>query len=51
MIYDYSGNILSEIDTEEGAIFASINLYDMYNFREQCTILNDICEDYSVLCK
>jgi len=51
MIYDYSGDILSEIDTEEGAIFASINLYDMYNFREQCTILNDICEDYSVLCK
>ena len=49
LIYDYSGNILSEIDTKEGAIFAAINLYDMYDFREKCTVLKDIQEDYEVV--
>lgn len=49
LIYDYSGNILSEINTKEGVIFAAINLYDMYDFREKCTVLKDIQEDYEVV--
>lgn len=49
LIYDYSGNILSEITTEEGAISASVNLQEMYDFRDKCTVLKDIQESYEVL--
>ncbi len=49
LIYDYSGNILDEINTIEGAIAATINLYDMYEFRNKCTILNDIQDSYEVI--
>lgn len=49
LIYDYSGNILSEIRTNEGCISATINLNDMYDFRDKCTVLKDIQESYEVL--
>lgn len=48
-IIDYNGNIISEIkDQREGIMFAEINLNEMYEFREKCTILNDIKENYEV---
>ena len=49
MILDYNGNVLSEIDKKEGGIYASIDLEEMYKFREKCKILNDIKESYEVL--
>ena len=48
MILDYKGEILSEITGYEGAIFAKINLSEMYDFRNKCTILNDIKDSYEV---
>lgn len=51
VIYDYSGNILDEINTTEGSISATINLYDMYEFRDKCTVINDIQENYEVILK
>jgi len=51
LIYDYSGNILDEIDTIEGCISAEISLSEMYEFREKCTVLKDIHKDYKVLSK
>lgn len=48
MILDYNGNILSEINEEEGAIFAEIDLDEMYEFRSKCTILEDIKKSYEV---
>lgn len=50
VIYDYSGNILDEINTVEGSISATINLLQMYEFRDKCTILKDIQDSYEVLC-
>ncbi len=49
MILDYNGNILSEIDKKEGGIFAEIDLEEMYEFRNKCTILKDIKNSYEVL--
>ena len=49
MIYDYSGNILDEIEEKEGVISAVLNFPDMYDFREKCTILKDIKNDYRVI--
>lgn len=49
LIYDYSGNILDEINTIEGSVSATINLFDMYEFRDKCTILKDIQDSYEVL--
>lgn len=51
MIIDYNGNILSEIDKKEGGIYATINLNEMYEFRNKCTILDDIKESYEVIFK
>ncbi|MCD8378583.1 MAG: hypothetical protein LUB59_07345 [Candidatus Gastranaerophilales bacterium] len=51
LIYDYSGNILDEIETEEGCISAQISLPEMYQFREKCTVLKDIHKNYEVICK
>ena len=51
MIYDYSGNILDEIDTKEGVIKAELNFPEMYDFRDKCTVLKDIHEKYEVLSK
>lgn len=48
MIYDYSGNILCEIDTKEGVISATLNLPEMCDFRDKCTVLKDIHENYEV---
>ena len=49
LIYDYSGNILDEINTKEGVISAVLNLNEMYEFRGKCTILKDIHDKYEVL--
>ena len=49
MIIDYNGNILSEINTVEGAVFAEVDLNEMYDFRGKCTILEDIKENYEVI--
>lgn len=49
LIYDYSGNILDEINTKEGGISATINLNEMYDFRDKCTVLKDIQESYEVI--
>ena len=51
MIYDYSGNIMDEIDTKEGIIKASLNLPDMYDFRDKCTVLKDVHDKYEVVLK
>ena len=50
-ILDYKGETISEIkNQEEGAMSAVINLNEMYEFREKCTILKDIKEAYEVEC-
>lgn len=51
LIYDYNGNVLDEINEKEGCISATINLEEMYDFRNKCTILKDIQESYEVICK
>ena len=51
MIIDYSGKILSEIEEKEGGIYAEIDLDEMYEFRNQCTVLNDIKDSYEVIIK
>ena len=48
MIYDYSGNILDEIDTVEGVIKAELFFSPMYDFRDKCTVLKDIHDKYEV---
>lgn len=50
-IIDYNGNVLSEILDGEGIIHSTLKLKEMHNFREKCTILNDIRESYEVVCK
>ena len=48
-IIDYNGNVISEIkDQKEGIMYAELNLNEMYDFREKCTILKDIKEKYEV---
>ena len=49
MILDYNGNIINEINKIEGGIFATIDLEEMYQFREKCTILKDIKDSYEVI--
>lgn len=49
MILDYKGDILSEIDKIEGGIYATINLEEMYSFREKCRVLDDIKDSYEVI--
>ena len=51
MIIDYQGNILDEITDREGGIYAEINLSDMYEFRQKCTVLKDIHKSYEVIQK
>lgn len=51
LIYDYSGNVLDEINTVEGCISAELSFAEMYDFREKCTVLKDIHEKYEVLYK
>ena len=49
MILDYKGDTLDEINKIEGGIYAEISLKDMYNFRNKCTVLNDIKDSYEVV--
>ena len=51
MIIDYKGNVLDEIDLVEGPIYAEIDLESMYEFRNKCTVLDDIQESYEVIKK
>ena len=51
LIYDYSGNIIDEIDTQEGIITAVLDIEAMYEFRDKCTVLKDIQESYEVVSK
>ena len=51
MILDYKGDILSEINEFEGGIYATIDLEEMYSFREKCRVLDDIKNSYEVLIK
>lgn len=48
-IIDYKGETLAEIkDQKEGAMNAQISLKTMYDFRNKCTVLNDIRDKYEV---
>ena len=49
MIIDYQGNILDQIEEIEGGVYAEVNLPEMYEFRDKCTILNDIKDSYEVI--
>ena len=49
MIIDYNGNILDQIEEIEGGIYAEVSLPEMYEFRDKCTILNDIKNSYEVI--
>ncbi len=50
-IIDYKGETLSEIkDQKEGAMTAILNFDVMYDFRDKCTVLNDIRKSYEVKC-
>lgn len=51
MIIDYEGKILDEINEIEGAIYAEVDLDRMYEFRNKCTILDDIKDTYEVIIK
>ena len=51
MILDYKGDVLSEINKKEGVIFAEIDLDKMYDFRQKCTVLEDIKDSYEVIIK
>lgn len=51
MIIDYKGDILDEIDLIEGGVCTTIDLEEMYSFREKCTVLNDIKDSYEVIIK
>lgn len=47
-IIDYNGEIVSEIAEGEGVIFAELKFNEMYKFREKCTVLLDIHDEYDV---
>jgi len=51
MILDYKGDIIDEIDTEEGFIRATIDMEEMYSFRNKCRVLDDIKQVYEVIKK
>ena len=48
MIFDYKGDILSEINKIEGGIYATIDIEEMYQFRDKCKILDDVKKSYEV---
>ncbi len=51
-IIDYKGETINEIkDQKEGAVIAQLDFGPMYDFREKCTCLNDIKENYEVIIK
>ena len=47
-VIDYNGTVLSEIKEGEGAMLAELKFKEMYEFREKCTVLLDICDKYEV---
>jgi len=48
-IIDFNGEVLSEVKAnKEGAMFADIKFDEMYKFREKCTVLLDIHDEYNV---
>lgn len=48
-ILDYTGETIAEIkDQREGLMTCEIKFYDMYEYRNSCTILKDIKESYEV---
>ena len=49
MILDYKGDILSEINLIEGGIYASIDLDEIYSFRDKCRVIDDIKQSYEVI--
>ena len=51
MIFDYNGNIMDQIEEIEGGVYAEVNIQEMYEFRNKCTILNDIKDTYEVITK
>ena len=51
MIMDYKGDILAEINIEEGICYTQVDLDEMYEFREKCTVLKDIKDSYEVVIK
>ncbi len=51
-IIDYLGNTISEIkDQKEGFMTAVIDFYEMEKYRNQCTILEDVKDNYEVIIK
>jgi predicted amidohydrolase len=49
MILDYKGEVLSDIEKKEGGFYATIDLEEMYSFRDKCRVLDDIKESYEVI--
>ncbi len=47
-IIDFKGEEIASISKIEGLVSTKISLNDMYEFRDKCTILNDIKENYEV---
>ena len=48
-IIDYKGESLDEIkEQKEGAMIATLDMKEMYNFREKCKCIDDIRESYEV---
>lgn len=47
-IIDFNGEVISETKKEDSAVYAEINLEEMYKFREKCTVLLDIHDRYEV---
>lgn len=47
-IIDYKGDELASIMHGEGIVTATLSMDEMYNFRDKCTVLNDIRDNYEV---
>lgn len=47
-IIDYNGNVLAEVLSGEGIIQSTLKFDAMYEFRDKCTVLEDIKESYEV---
>ena len=47
-VIDYNGEVISEIKSGEGAMFAEIKFEEMYEFRKKCSVLLDIHDAYEV---
>lgn len=49
-IIDFKGEEISSIMHNEGIITCNLDMTSMYEFRDKCTILNDIKDNYEVKC-